>query len=132
MPNLDFTSLANGQGLMLNCSALTSVPNFTFSSSLSRLDTGFENCTSLANVPANLFDNCSSVAAVAFNNAWSNCALTAQSIENILVSLDTNGSTGITLGIAGGTNAAKTTWSTAAVTAYDNLIAKGWTISFNA
>jgi hypothetical protein len=132
MPNLDFTSLANGQGLMLNCSALTSVPNFTFSSSLSRLDTGFANCTSLANVPANLFDNCSSVAPIAFSGAWFNCALTAQSIENILVSLDTSGASNITLSIDGGTNAAKTTWSAAAVTAYDNLIVKGWTIAFNA
>ena len=68
----------------------------------------------------------------AFGGAWLNCALTAQSIENILVSLDTNGATGITLDIDGGTNAAKTTWSTAAVTAYDNLIVKGWAIAFNA
>ena len=131
MPNLDFTSLTNGQGLMLNCSGLTSVPNFIFSS-LVRLDTGFQGCTSLADVPANLFDNCSSIAAVAFNGTWTNCALTAQSIENILVSLDTNGATGITLGIQGGTNANASTWSAAAVTAYDNLIVKGWTISFNA
>ena len=79
-----------------------------------------------------MFDTTGTLAAGAFNGAWLNCALTAQSIENILVSLDTNGATGITLGIDGGTNAAKTTWSTAANTAYDNLIAKGWTISFNA
>jgi len=138
MPNLDFTSLANGQGLMLNCSALTSVPNFTFSSSLIRLDTGFANCTSLANVPANLFDNCSSVAPIAFSGAWSNCALTAQSIENILVSLDTSGASNITLSIDGGTNAPRyqgtsgTTlnWSAAAEQAFNNLETKGWTISY--
>ena len=53
------------------------------------------------------------------------------SIENILVSLVENGATNIELGIDGGTNAAKSTWTAAANTAYDNLIAKGWTISFN-
>ena len=79
-----------------------------------------------------MFDTTGTLIASAFNGTWRDCALTAQSMENILVSLDTNGATGITLGINGGTNAAKTTWSTAAVTAYDNLIVKGWTISFNA
>jgi hypothetical protein len=79
-----------------------------------------------------MFDTTGTLIATAFSSAWLNCALTAQSVENILTSLDTNGATGITLGINGGTNAGKTTWSTAANTAYDNLIAKGWTISFNA
>jgi len=78
-----------------------------------------------------MFDTTGTLASSAFNSTWFNCALTAQSIENILVSLDTNGASNITLGIDGGTNAAKTTWSTAAVTAYDNLITKGWTIYFN-
>lgn len=44
---------------------------------------------------------------------------------------DTNGQSGITLSINAGTNAAKSTWSVAAVNAYDSLIVKGWTISFN-
>ena len=79
-----------------------------------------------------MFDTTGTLVSSAFSNAWKDCALTAQSIENILVSLDTNGATGITLGIDGGTNANASTWSAAAVTAYDNLIAKGWTINFNA
>jgi hypothetical protein len=79
-----------------------------------------------------MFDTTGTLSANAFKNAWSGCALTAQSIENILVSLDTNGASNIVLGISGGTNAGKTTWSTAANTAYTNLINKGWTISFNA
>ena len=90
------------------------------------------NCSSLTSFPANMFDTTGTLVSNAFDQAWFGCALTAQSIENILVSLDTNGATGITLSIDGGTNAAKTTWSAAAVTAYDNLIVKGWTISFNA
>ena len=76
-----------------------------------------------------MFDTTGTLIATAFTSAWTNCALTTQSIENILVSLDTNGATDITLGIDGGTNATKTTWSAAAVTAYDNLIVKGWSIS---
>jgi len=78
-----------------------------------------------------MFDTTGTLIATAFSSAWFGCALTAQSMENILVSLDTNGATGITLSIAGGTNAGKSTWTAAANTAYNNLIAKGWTISFN-
>ena len=114
-----------------NCSSLTSFALIDTSSGTNFLQ-AWRFCASLADFPANMFDTTGTLVATAFANAWNNCALTAQSIENILVSLDTNGATGITLSIDGGTNAAKTTWSAAAVTAYDNLIVKGWTISFNA
>jgi len=115
------------------CSNLISFPLLNTSSGVDFYAAWF-TCTSLTTFPANMFDTTGTLVSSAFNNAWYACALTAQSIENILVSLDTNGATGITLGIHGGTNAAKTTWSAAAVTAYDNLtgIVKGWTISFNA
>ena len=114
-----------------NCSSLTSFALIDTSSGTNFLQ-AWRFCASLSDFPANMFDTTGTLVATAFANAWNNCALTAQSIENILVSLDTNGATGITLSIDGGTNAAKTTWSAAAVTAYDNLITKGWTISFNA
>ena len=58
--------------------------------------------------------------------------LLVQSIANLLVSLDTSGNTDGALGIQGGTNAGKSTWTSAANTAYDNLVAKGWIISENA
>jgi hypothetical protein len=114
-----------------DCSSLTTFLALDFSSSTRFLDAWYD-CSSLADFPANMFDTTGTLISNAFQGAWTNCALTAQSIENILVSLDTNGASNITLGINGGTNAGKTTWSTAAVTAYDNLIVKGWTISFNA
>ena len=79
-----------------------------------------------------MFDTTGTLDPKAFNQTWQNCALTAQSIENILVSLDANGASNILLGIDGGTNAPKSTWTGAAVAAFDNLIAKGWTIEFNA
>ncbi len=114
-----------------NCTSLTSFPLLNTSSGTSFGLTWY-GCTSLTSFPANMFDTTGTLVSSALSSAWTNCALTAQSIENILVSLDTNGATGITLSIDGGTNAAKTTWSAAAVTAYDNLMVKGWTISFNA
>jgi len=113
------------------CGNLTSFPLINTSSGIN-FGSAWRLCSNLADFPANMFDTTGTLIAAAFNGAWLDCALTAQSIENILVSLDTNGATGITLGINGGTNAAKTTWSAAAVTAYDNLIVKGWTINFNA
>ena len=114
-----------------NSNDFTTFPALDFSSGKD-FSNCWNGCGNLADFPANMFDTTGTLVPSAFDQAFSFCALTAQSIENILVSLDTNGATGITLRIDGGTNAAKTTWSAAAVTAYDNLIVKGWTISFNA
>jgi len=114
-----------------NSNDFTTFPALDFSSGKD-FSNCWNGCGNLADFPANMFDTTGTLVTTAFQDTWSNCALTAQSIENILVSLDTNGASNINLGINGGTNAAKTTWSAAAVTAYDNLIVKGWTISFNA
>ena len=127
----DVTSGVTNFGQTWRETGLTSFPVLNTSSGTNFFATWY-GCNSLADFPANMFDTTGTLVANAFAFAWQICALTAQSIENILVSLDTNGASNITLGIDGGTNAAKTTWTTAAVTAYDNLIVKGWTISFNA
>lgn len=132
LPAFNLSSASNLQGFTSNATSLTSLPAFTFTSTLNRIDQGFQGCSSLTSVPANLFDNCSALGSIAFSNTFLNCALTAQSIENILVSLDASGSTGVTLSLDGGTSAGKSTWSTAANTAYNNLITKGWTITNNA
>ena len=94
--------------------------------------TCWTKCSNLTDFPSGSFDTTGTLLTNAFDGAWTDCALTAQSIENILVSLDTNGQSNIELGIDGGTNAAKSTWTAAANTAYTSLIAKGWTITFNA
>jgi hypothetical protein len=65
-------------------------------------------------------------------NAFTNGSLDVASIENILVSCDNGGKSSITLNMNGGTNAAKSTWSGIATVAYDNLVAKSWSITFNA
>jgi hypothetical protein len=79
-----------------------------------------------------MFDTTGTLIATAFSNAFLACALTVTSIENILTSLVTNGQSNITLTLSGGTNATKSTWTTAANTAYDTLISRGWTITFRA
>ena len=129
-PALDMSSGTDFRGAWFGCTSLTSFPSITPTSGTD-FGGAWRNCTSLATYPANQFDNTGTLASGAFSLAFVNCALTAQSIENILTSLDTNGSQNITLQIGGGTNAGKSTWSTAANTAYDNLITKGWTINFN-
>jgi len=128
---IDTSSGTDFSGAWLNCDSLTNFPLIATSSGTNFSFT-WRDCSSLTSFPANMFDTTGTLVSGAFDRTWFGCALTAQSIENILVSLDTNGASSITLGIDGGTNAAKTTWSTAAVTAYDNLIVKGWTITFNA
>jgi len=130
-PLLDTSSgTAFGQ-TWYNCTSLTSFPLLDVSSGTTFFF-AWRDCSSLASFPANMFDTTGTLIATAFSSAWFGCALTAQSMGNILVSLDTNGATGITLSIAGGTNAGKSTWTAAANTAYNNLIVKGWTIYFNA
>ena len=130
-PLIDTSSGNSFAFAWVNASSLTSFPSCDFSSATS-FTFAWSDCSSLTTFPANMFDTTGTLESNAFAQAWANCALTAQSIENILVSLDTNGTSNIDLNISGGTNAAKTTWSAAANTAYNNLITKGWTIAHNA
>ena len=64
--------------------------------------------------------------------AFQNCALTAASIENIIVSINAAGTSNGNLSLEGGTNAGASTWTANAVTAYNALVARGWTITRNA
>jgi hypothetical protein len=130
IPSID-TSNGTAFDNFCKTTAITAFPSLDFSSATRFLDAWY-NCSNLTDFPANMFDTTGTLISNAFRQAWNYAALSAQSIENILVSLDTNGASNITLGFTGGTNAGKTTWSTAANTAYNNLIAKGWTIYFNA
>jgi hypothetical protein len=61
-----------------------------------------------------------------FVAAWNGCRLTPQSVENVLVALDRTGKTGLDTSVKG-TDLAN--YTPAARTAYDNLIAKGWTLN---
>ena len=129
-PSLNTSSATTFALAWRGCSSLVSFPLLNTSSATS-FYYAWQGCSSLADFPANMFDATGTLLGGAFDSAWTNCALTAQSIENILVSLDTNGATGITLGIDGGTNADTSTWSAAANAAWLSLDAKGWNITQN-
>ena len=129
-PKIDTSSGNDFYRAWVICTSLVSFPELDFSSGTTFREAWYQD-SALTDFPANMFNTTGTLAANAFQNAWRNCALTAQSIENILVSLDSNGATGIQLGIQGGSNAAKSTWSTAANNAYNNLVTKSWSISFN-
>ena len=154
-PLLNTSSGTNFGGAWRNCSSLTSFPSllntsngitFGFSwasctslTSFPLLNTSsgtyfghaWRDCLNLTDFPANMFDTTGTLSVIAFSSTWLNCALTAQSIENILTSLDTNGATGITLGISGPNNAHTSTWSAAANAAWLSLDAKSWDITQN-
>ena len=129
-PALNFSNGTDFSLAWKNCSGITTFPSVDFSSATT-FNNAWRSCTLLSTYPANQFDTTGTLASNGLQSSWLGCALTAQSIENILTSLDTNGQQNIVLNINTGTNAAKTTWSTAANTAYTNLINKGWTIAFN-
>jgi hypothetical protein len=85
----------------------------------------WQDCTSMTSFPAGMFDNCS---ATNFNYTWQNCALSQQSVDNILVSIDTAGQSSGILEIDGGTSAAP---GAAGLSAKLSLEGKGWTVLTN-
>lgn len=125
-PLIDTSNVTNFFATWLNCSSLTSIPAFDLSSA-TNISLAFGGCTSLVDVPVLTFSSGLSSASSAFNN----CALSAQSIENILVAWDNCGASNVSTSVAGGTSAAYSTWSSAAQTALSNLQGKGWTITYN-
>jgi hypothetical protein len=136
-PLIDTSAGTNFASAWIFCNNLTAFPALNFDAAVglasdsSNTNTGFrgtwQNCTSLADFPANLFDN---TTCTRYLDAFRGCALTAQSIENILVSINTANTSNGNLGLSGGTNAVKTSWTANANTAYDALVARGWTITF--
>ena len=131
-PTLSTTSLVEQFiGPWYACSGLTTIPICDYSAG-TNFDGAWLNCANLTTIPANLFDTTGTLAANAFRNAFVNDKLSAQSIENLLVSLVANGATGVTLNMNGGNNANTSTWSTAANNAYLELVNnRGWIITQN-
>ena len=111
-----------------NC-VFTTFPSLNFGSGTT-FRNAWQYCQSLANFPADMFDSTGTLASNAFFRSFENCSLTAQSIENILTSLDTNGATGIELHIGGGSNASYSTWSQAAKDALSSLQGKSWSVTY--
>jgi hypothetical protein len=120
-PLLDVSNGTNFSLAWDNCTSLTSFPALDLSSGTNFVAT-WRTCTSLQDFPANMFD---SVTATSFVLAFTSTNLTSQSIENIVVSIDTAGQSNGTLNITGGGNATTAT----AQTAIDNLRGRGWTVT---
>jgi hypothetical protein len=129
-PEIDTSNGTNFYQAWYSNTSLVSFPSLDLSKG-TRFVSTWRSCRALEDFPPNMFDTTGTLESNAYGNAFNNCALTAQSIENILVSLDTNGQSNIELTIDGGTNAGQSTWTAAANTAYTNLINKGWTITAN-
>jgi hypothetical protein len=143
-PLLDTSSVNNFQQTWLNCSSLTSFPLIDTSSGTNFLQTwrncssfttfplidtsngtsfveSWRDCTSLTSFPANAFD---SAPATNYTNAFLTTALLTQSIDDILVSLDTSGVSSGTFTQSGGQAPSAT-----GEAAIDSLVGKGWTIT---
>jgi hypothetical protein len=138
-PAIDTSLGTNFAWAWRNCASLTVFPSLDFdaatglASDASTTYTGFREAwygaTSLADFPANLFSN---TTCTRYLNAFRNCALTAASIENIIVSIEAANTSNGDLTLDGGTNAGASTWTGNAVTAYNTLVARNWTITRNA
>jgi hypothetical protein len=99
---------------------LTSFPLIDTSSATNFYFTWYGN-TSLTTFPANMFDNCN---ATNFSFAFNSTNLSQESIDNILVSIASNGTSNGTFGQSGG-NAP----SAVGEAAIDALVTRGWTVS---
>ena len=141
--DIDLSKGTNFYAAWLGCTSLTSFPLIDTSASLS-FNGSWYNCSNLTSFPANFFDtwNPSSIGSGLFDLAWANTSLTAQSVENILTSIDASGKYATTNGASGGTalgdagididyNVATGSLSAATNSAVTSLKAKGWSIIVN-
>ena len=111
----------------------------SFPSTLMPKCTKFIQCwqdnTGLADFPANMFDAPRVYVAEGFEDTWKNCALTAASIENILLSIlegsKDNSQPAVKVGMQDGTNADYSTWTTPAKNAHQALVTAGFVFTIN-
>lgn len=119
-PLLDTSSGTNFTNAWSDCSSLTSFPLLD-TSSATNLFRPWRNCSSLATFPANAFDT---NIATNYTDAFQNTALLTQSIDDVLVSLDTSGVSNGTFTQSGGQAPSVT-----GEAAIDSLVARGWTVT---
>jgi hypothetical protein len=104
----------------VNCSSLTSFPLINTAAG-TNFSSAWQGCSSLTTFPANFFNGC---AATNFTNAFTSTNLTQASIDGILVSIESNGTSGGTFTQSGGSAPSAT--GEAAITA---LRSRGWTVT---
>ena len=120
---IDTSSGTNFYEAWRDCSSLTSFPLIDTSSG-TNFGNAWYRCYALSSFPANAFDTNT---ATNYQNAFSSTNLTTQSIDDILVSLDTSGVSNGAFTQSGGQAPSAT-----GIAAKDSLVAKGWTITYTA
>jgi hypothetical protein len=119
-PLINTAAGTNFQSAWDGCSSLTSFPLINTAAG-TNFFAAWRNCSSLTTFPANFFNGC---AATNFTNAFTNTNLTQASIDGILVSIESNGTSGGTFNQSGGSAPSAT--GQAAITA---LRSRGWTVT---
>ncbi|XWN29982.1 MAG: hypothetical protein ROR55_21170 [Devosia sp.] len=107
-----------------NSCALEAIPFMTFPAATNMNGTWRGN-QFLVDVPAGMFDDCPCTNCP---NIFANCALSQQSVDNVLISFNNAGTSGGTLGLHGGTNSPP---SAAGLAAKAALESRGWTVLVN-
>ena len=137
----DLSSVVSAYAAWLGCSSLESFS--TELPSVRDANQAWFNCTSLTDFSADVFSNWnpSSILSGVFNLTWDGCtSLTAQSVENILTSIDASGKYATSTGLSGGTALADAgididyngdPLSAATTAAITSLKSKGWSIFIN-
>jgi hypothetical protein len=139
VPNFDYSSARFFDGVFQNSGLVKFDSAVPFGANASTFRDCWKDCSNLRDFAPGQFDNILPSETVstnsglfsAFIGTFQGCALTAASIENILVSLAKTKTRNVRLDINGGTNAPKSTWTSNAIIAYNSLISRGWTITFN-
>ena len=122
-PLLNTSNVTNFNNAWRLCSSLTSFPLLDTSNG-TNFGSAWSACSSLSSFPSNAFDI---NIATNYVSSFSSTKLSTQSIDDILVSLDTSGVINGTFNQSGGGNLP----SSVGLTAKANLISKGWTITTN-
>ena len=125
----DLDRVVNAAGAWYYATSLTSFPYFKFGSiqTMSRAFQGNNILTSFGDsANQTMFDSSNTFASDAFRYTWYGCGLSAQSIENILVSLDNTGQTNSWVSVDGLSNADYKNWTDPAKAALTSLVGKGW------
>lgn len=142
-PDIDFPEGLNFNGTWSANSFVTFPTSTNKYVKGTNFESAWNGCTSLTTFPSNEFENTGTLVATGFRDAFKNCALSKDSIQNILTSLTYNSRKGVNenieLGIQGGTNQPRYTgssgtnlnWSVTAENAFTELIGDGWTITYN-
>jgi surface protein len=125
--NWDTSNVTSFIAFVLGCTNLQNLDVSNWDTSNVTNFTQFaQSCTNLTTLTVgNAFDN---TIATNCENAFWNCALNQSSVDAILVSFNTAGTSNGTLTISGGTNATPSATGQAAT---DALRARGWTVILN-